>query len=200
MVSRIGWVVKLAKEDSMPAEKPGFNPVILALFSISIMCGIYIGLNERSIPPYAAALGFLLWGALPHGICLFESIRHGHTEASVVLMLFMGFWLYLGIGLLTLPVHDLHLCLRYAEPVIGIATFVMVYFYRDKTSLARILVGLGLTVGWLWLSKLIGAPSWIGSWVVGVLGVFVFIVAVIQLKQHQTRVYQYRRQNEFDRW
>lgn len=177
-------------------EKPGFNPVVLALFSIAVMCGVYIGLNEKAIPPAAAALAFLVWGVLPHSVCLYESIRHGHTEASVVLMLFQGFWLFLGIGLLTLPAHDLHQCLRYAEPVIAVATFIMAYFYREKKPLERILVGLGVTVSWLWMSKLLGSDAWIGSWVVGVLGFFVFVVAIIQLGQHQDRVRAYKLQQQ----
>jgi hypothetical protein len=175
-------------------EKPGFNPVILALFSIVVMCGAYIGLNEKAIPPAAAALAFLVWGALPHSVCLYESIRHGHVEAAVVLMLYMGFWLFLGIGLLTLPPEDLHKCLRYVEPVIAFATGIMVYFYRTKHSLAWILGGLGFTVVVLWASKLPkNSPHWIGSWVVGMLGVGVFVVAVIQLKRHQEDVREYIR-------
>jgi fatty acid desaturase len=97
---------------------------------------------------------------------------------------------------LTLPAKDLHQCLRYAEPVIAIATFIMVYFYWAKKSLAMILLGLGATVTWLWISKLIEAPSWIGSGVVGVLGFCVFVVAIIQLNQHQGKGHDYQRRYE----
>jgi hypothetical protein len=122
------------------------------------------------------------------------SVRGGHTEASVVLMLFLGFWLFLGVGLLTLPAHDLHQCLRYAEPVIALAVFIMSYYYHDKRSLQRILFGLGVTVAWLWFSKIIGASPRIGSVVVGTLGFFVFVVAEIQLAQYQARVRAYAEQ------
>jgi hypothetical protein len=173
-----------------PHAPAGFNPVILALFSITVMCGIFIGFNEKALPPVAAGLGFLLWGALPHAICMYESVRQGHTEASVVLMLFLGFWLFLGIGLLVAPPADLVAVLRYAEPVIALAVFIMCVYYRRTPSLSRILIGLGVTVSWLWASKLIHAPAFIASWIVGILGCFVFLTAIVQLNQHQRRALQ----------
>jgi len=164
-----------------------FNPVVVALFSIFLMCGIYIGYNEDVIPNVTAGLGFFIWGALPHFGCLIASYRIGKTNAAVVLMIFTGFWTLLSISLLAGLKKELGPLFLYSEPVIAISVFVMSYYYfKDKERpLGGILIGLGLTVSILWVSKALKWSPHVGSITVGILGFFVLLTAINQLNRKQ---------------
>lgn len=164
-----------------------FNPVIVALFSIALVCGIYIGFNQGAIPAVTAGLGFFLWGACPHFGCLLASYRQGKTKACVILMIFTGFWSVLGISLLAGLKKELGSLLLYSEPVIAVSVFIMCryYFKAAEAALGGILIGLGLTVSILWLSKLRHWPATVGSVTVGILGFFVLLTAINQLNRKQ---------------
>lgn len=170
--------------DAMGGTHYSFNPVIVALFSIALMCGIYIGFNQGAIPAVAAGLGFFIWGACPHFGCLIASYRQGKTKACVVLMIFTGFWTVLGIGLMAGLMNELGPLLLYSEPVIAASILIMAYYYVaewDSCPLGLILIGLGVAVAILWLSKLFHWPPLVGSITVGLLGLGVFWTAIDQL-------------------
>lgn len=143
-----------------------FNVVLLALTSIYLVCGIFIGLSLKMLPPRIGGLLLLLVGALPHCICLVLAIQAGHTTAACVLAIFSFFWLYLGIaytfikpdpndtGLLS-PIDK---GLLFLEPPMAVMIFVYQQDYWAKdVVLAWLLNGLGATVVYLWLTKFVAA-------------------------------------------
>ncbi|MFH1171358.1 MAG: hypothetical protein V1778_02370 [bacterium] len=168
-----------------------FNIVIYVLFSIVVACGIFIGLSMKQIAPLPGGLALLVWVALPHTVGMFLSIRHKHTEAAIVIALFLGFWLYLGSGLLFIEPSVLQHALKFIEPPIFLSIIVLTSFYgRIDRSLQAILGGLGATVFFLWLTKIwesLGAAIPI---VVGALGLWALGEAAYLLNRHQPARHQ----------
>lgn len=161
-----------------------FKTVPFVLYGIFMACAIYIGLSAKGIPPLPAALALLFWVALPHAIGLYISIREGHNESAIIIGIFLGFWLYLGIGLLVVPIPDLQKGLIFVEPAIAILVFVLSSFYTSKDkSLRNILIGLGTTVAFLWVSKFLPTLHSLVPLVVGALGIWALVVMYKQLKK-----------------
>ena len=143
-----------------------FNVVMLALTSIYLVCGIFIGLSIKMLPPKIGGLLLLLVGALPHAICLVLAIQAGHSTAACVLAIFTFFWLYLGIAytFITPDPNDTGLLsgidkgLLFLEPPMAVMIFVYQQDYWAKDAvLAWLLNGLGATVVYLWLTKFVAA-------------------------------------------
>lgn len=168
---------------------PPFRIVVFVLFSIVMACGIFIGLSVKGIPPLAGGIALLAWVVLPHAYGLALSIHHRHTEAAVVISLFLGFWIYLGVGMIA-NAPGLTAALVFIEPPIFCSVYVMAYFYgRIDTTLRAILIGLGSTVLFLWCTKLISALHVATPYVVGALGFWVLAEAAYLLAKHQRPTY-----------
>ncbi len=142
------------------------NVVLLALTSIYLVCGIFIGLSLKMLPPRIGGLLLLLVGALPHCICLVLAIQAGHTTSACVLAIFSFFWLYLGISYAFLTpnpndtglLSDIDKGLLFLEPPMAVMIFVYQQDYWAKdVVLAWLLNGLGATVVYLWLTKFAAA-------------------------------------------
>ncbi len=166
----------------MEEGKQNFSTVAFVLFAIWMACTIFPGLSFKLIPLLAGALAILLFVVPPHTIGLYLNIRDGNTVPAITIGLFWSFWLFLGIGYFILPATQISEALKFIEPGMAVAVFCLQYFYKDK-SLQYILIGLGMTITYLWLSKLIlfleaGVP-----FVVISLGICTLAVAVHQLKK-----------------
>ncbi|MBR9911086.1 MAG: hypothetical protein GYB33_12130 [Gammaproteobacteria bacterium] len=143
-----------------------FNVILLALTSIYLVCGIFIGLSMKMLPPKFGGLLLLLCGALPHCVCLILAIQAGHTVSACILAIFSVFWIYLGSGYLFLKpdpndtglLSGLDRGLLFLEPPMAVMIFVFQQDYWAKsTVLAWLLGSLGVTVIYLWLTKFVAA-------------------------------------------
>jgi len=147
-------------------------------------CCIFPGLVLKAISPQVGALALLVWVALPHSIGLFLSILHGHNVAAIIIALFLGFWLNLGVGLFTPFAGQVQTALKFIEPGIFISVFGLQYFYAKKDkSLQHVLWGLGVTVIYLWLTKFFQVLNMGTPYVIWGLGIWVFYVMMKQLKK-----------------
>ena len=168
----------------MEEGKQSFNTVAFVLFAIWMACMVFPGLSLKSIPVKSVALALLLFVAFPHAVGLYLSIRQNHTEAAIIIGLFLSFWLFLGIGFFILSPLEVSETLKFIEPGMAIAVFCLQYFYKDKDkSLQYILIGLGTTITYLWLSKFV---LWLESgvpYVVWGLGICTLVVAIHQLRK-----------------
>lgn len=150
-----------------------FNVVMLALTSIYLVCGVFIGLSLKILPAKIGGLLLLLVGALPHCICLALAIQAGHTTAACVLAIFSFFWLYLGIAYAFIKpdpnetglLSNIDKGLLFLEPPMAVMIFVYQQDYWAKdVVLAWLLNGLGATVVYLWLTKFVAALHTAGTY------------------------------------
>jgi hypothetical protein len=173
----------------MESTRVSLNTVIFVLFSIICLCPLFIGLQIKLLPPHPGGLLILLFGALPHTIGLIVSAREGNTLAASIIFLFCAFWWYIGTMLiliaLSISTKDQYIVgLKCIEPPIAISVFILMNMYTRKRSLFFILLGLGITVTYLWLAKTILPPLEQGvPYVVGALMVGSVLVVIEQLRQ-----------------
>jgi len=152
--------------------------VSFVLVGIFFACVIFAGLSAGKIPADAAGVAILSWVALAHVAGLIYSICKGETEAAVVIFVFSGFWLTLGIGLNILKSESLHQLLLWVEPALFLVVVMWQCFYRDDSELRAILFGLAGIIAWLFISKFLPVISVATPVLVLCLGVWAITLAL----------------------
>jgi hypothetical protein len=173
----------------MEPVKAHLNTVIFVLFSIICLCFLFIGLQVKSLPPHPGGMLILLFGAMFHSIGLIVSVREGNTPAACIIGLFCFFWWYIGLMLVFISLgistkEQYILGLKWIEPAIALSVFILSYMYTRVKPLFYILLGLGITVTYLWAAKAFFPSMEVGvPYVVGALGFNSVLVVIIQLIQ-----------------
>jgi len=142
------------------------NTVQFLLPFLTLACWIYYGLRQKTITPGWGAVLLGTMVLLPHILAFFKAYQYGDTHASIVIGVFMSFWLTLVIGLTHISYacsqkemaerkHAFEKVLAYVEGPMVIIIWTMAAIYMKKsTALGWILITLGFTVFWLWIQKL----------------------------------------------
>lgn len=161
-------------------SKEHFDAVVLAFVAIAIACAIFGSLAAGLIPAKEAGIALVSWAATGHVIALICVITQRETNAAVVLFVFMGFWICVGLGLNFLSSHGLHKLLVVIEPTLLFITLLWQFLYRDKKKLRSVLLGLAWVILWLFLSKFVPQLSVATPYWVWALGLYLLILAFCQ--------------------
>ena len=153
-------------------RKEPLDVVSLVLVGIFFACVIFTGSITKKIPADAAGLALLSWVALVHMIGLIYSVCKEETEAAVIIFIFTGFWVFLGLGLIALPTESSHALLLWVEPALIMVILFWQSLYKGETALRAILWGLLWIISWLFASKFmpcleVVTPIWVmllGVW------------------------------------
>lgn len=167
------------------SEKKQFNNVAFVLLSgIWMACWIMPGLTLKVIPPEAGGLALILLPGMAHAIGLAISIHGGHTEAAIIMHLFLGgFWMYYGIGLLYLTPAAINATMKFVEPGVAISLCCLQRKYKEDKSLRGILIWLAGTIVFLWLSKFYSPLETIVPYAIWALGAGTQTVGMYQLEK-----------------
>ena len=170
-------------------EKPKFNTVIFLLFFLFFACEIFIALVEKWINFEQGGILLFLFVVLPHVISFLISVRQENYTGAIVIFTFLAFWSFFTYGLFRMEYSEIVRVLKVIEfPIFVVVFLCAFFFYRKAKPLFLILLALGTTVLYLWISKFTHALDFHfipglsegKSHVVAFLGVGCLWVAIVQ--------------------